>query len=280
MAAMIEALDSAYAPTAAQVAQAKAAGYSGWNGYFAGQNILNGWSDADFRTVLAGGMGTLAFCSGWSDATAMKIRGEQLGIPIMLDDEPGIRPPGGWEQAWLDTSGGGIYGNWQYIAGLVAPRHMLAAYPLSGDPGGESWPSWLPRPVGLCGWQWAGSHPFEHLTVDSEWLDVGFYGVFGPGGGTIGGDEMKTYIVNTPTEGQWLLCLPSGYYVHLTTPAAVAQFSADGATVLAVDEQQHQNLLASRPSSGSGGTPPPPGPAEPTTLTLDVPAQTITGQLK
>jgi hypothetical protein len=74
---------------------------------------------------------------------------------------------------------------------------------------------------------------------------------FSPGGGTIGGDEMKMYIVNTPTEGQWLLCLPSGYYVHLTTGAAVAQLQADGATILAVDEQQHQNFLAGSHPGGS-----------------------------
>jgi hypothetical protein len=131
-----------------------------------------------------------------------------------------------------------------------------------------------------------GPYPIAAVQYANSAMSGGHYdlslvnAVFGPGGGTIGGDELKTYIVNTPTEGQWLLCLPSGYYVHLTTGAVVGQLQGDGATILAVDEQQHQNLLASRPSSGSGGTPPPPGPAEPTTLTLDVPAQTITGQLK
>jgi hypothetical protein len=276
---MIGALDSAYPPNDAQIAAAKAAGYAAWFGYFKFGNdgILNGWADADFQRVLAGGLETSAYWSGYADPLQVKARAAALGIRTRLDVEGGLRPNGDWVQGALDAAGSGLYGNGPVFPVRTALDYIIADYP-GYDPG-ATWPSGLPRPNGPCGWQWQGSHAFAGISVDSNWLDDNFF-AFGPGGGTIGGDEMKTYIVNTPTEGQWLLCLPSGYYVHLTTPAAVAQFSNDGATILAVDEQQHQNLLASRPSSGSGGTPPPPGPAEPTTLTLDVPAQTITGQLK
>jgi len=84
-------LDSAYPPTPAQIAQAKAAGYSAWLGYFAGPNILNGWADSDFQNVRAGGMETGAYCSGWADPVAMKARATALGITGILDDESGIR---------------------------------------------------------------------------------------------------------------------------------------------------------------------------------------------
>lgn len=89
-------LDSAYPPTPAQIAQAKAAGYTSWSGYFAGPNILNGWADQDFLNVYAGGMDTSAYCSGWADPAQMKARADNLrqSIPTfvgMLDDESGIR---------------------------------------------------------------------------------------------------------------------------------------------------------------------------------------------
>jgi hypothetical protein len=89
-------LDSAYPPTPAQIAAAKAGGYSAWLGYFAGPNILNGWADQDFINVYNGGLMTAAYCSGWADPLQMKARADHLtqtipGFVGMLDDESGIR---------------------------------------------------------------------------------------------------------------------------------------------------------------------------------------------
>lgn len=171
---MIRWLDSAYPPSPAQIASAKEAGYGGWAGYFAGTHILNGWSDDDFDRVRKGGLRTLAYCSGWSQATDMRDRAARLGIWICLDDESGIRPHGTWVQPWLQASGAGLYGNGFVHAGHPARFHVLAAYPTSGDPTGTSWNTfYAPRPPGLCGWQWAGSHNFAGRTVDSSWFDDG-----------------------------------------------------------------------------------------------------------
>src|SRR5260370_38663338 len=84
---MIEGRDSAYPPTDAQIAAFKSQGVRFYWGYFAGPNILNGWPDDRFRALLAAGIGTGAFCSGWADPKARKIRGPQLKSPICLDYE-------------------------------------------------------------------------------------------------------------------------------------------------------------------------------------------------
>src|SRR5439155_12623727 len=105
-------LDSAYPPNASQIAQAKAAGYGGWAGYFSGMNILHGWDKSDFDRVKAGGLRTLAYCSGWADPALMKAQSQAWQVPICLDDESGIRADGGWVQLWLNISGAGLYGNY------------------------------------------------------------------------------------------------------------------------------------------------------------------------
>ena len=181
---MIEWLDSAYPPSAAEIVAAKQAGYGGWAGYFAGPNILNGWAKTDFDRVKESGLRTMAYCSGWSDPAAMKAQSVSWGVPICLDDEPGIRPHGTWTQGWLTTSGAGQYGNYQYHAGISAAFHILAAYPTSGDPAGADWWSATPRPAGVTGWQWAGSHGFAGITVDSSWFDdaIGLSAFSGAGG--------------------------------------------------------------------------------------------------
>lgn len=181
---MIEWLDSAYPPSAAQIVAAIKAGYGGWAGYFAGPNILNGWAKSDFDRVKESGLKTMAYCSGWSDPAAMKAQSISWGVQICLDDEPGIRPHGTWTQDWLNTSGAGQYGNYQYH--ISAAFHVLAAYPTSGDPTGVDWWTQTPRPAGITGWQWAGSHGFAGITVDSSWFDdaIGLM-TFGPGGGSI-----------------------------------------------------------------------------------------------
>jgi len=188
---MIEWLDSAWPPNTDQISAARAAGYSGWAGYFAGPNILNGWAKSDFDRVKAGGLRTMAYCSGWSTPASMRAQGAAWAVTICLDDESAIRPTGGWEQAWLDVSGAGQYGNYWLHPGIRAAFHILAAYPTSGDPTGADWWAQTPRPGGLTGWQFAGSHDFASITVDSSWFDDGIAVLgFGPGGGTIGGEQL------------------------------------------------------------------------------------------
>src|SRR5258708_32729673 len=94
IAEMIEWLDSAYPPNAAQVAAAKAAGYGGWAGDFWGPYILNGWSKADFDRVKVGGLRTLAYCSGRACPAAEKAQGVAWGGDIGGVDGPGIPPTG------------------------------------------------------------------------------------------------------------------------------------------------------------------------------------------
>lgn len=188
----VEWLDSAYPPNDAQIAAAKTAGYGGWAGYFAGLNILNGWAKSDFDRVKAGGLRTMAYCSGWSDPAVLKAQGEAWAVTICLDDESGIRPTGGWEQSWLNVAGSGIYGNY-WLHGVTAAFHILAAYPTSGDPGNTDWWGSTPRPAGLTGWQWAGTHGFAGISVDSSWFDEGVAVLgFSGGGGSIGGDMTQT----------------------------------------------------------------------------------------
>lgn len=172
--------DSESVPTDGQLAQAKAAGYDGWAGGFAGPGIAYNWSDADFERVLAAGLSTLAFCSGWADPAQMSDRAAALGIPGCLDDESGIRPHGTWVQPWLDTSGFGQYGNGPVHRGITAAFHICSGYP-GYDPQ-ETWPSdlewkdfgWgvaMTRPA-LCGWQWHGTYasPWS-INIDISWYD-------------------------------------------------------------------------------------------------------------
>jgi len=217
---MLTGLDSAYPPSLAQATQAKAAGYNAWLGYFAGPNILNGWSKADFDNVKAAGLSTAAYCSGWADPAAMAAQAAAWGVIIILDDESGIRSlsqtvsdnraiahamyPNGsarpvletdlktlssWVQPWLNTSGAGLYGNLPVFAGAHASRYVFAAYP-GGDPG-ASWPSYYPRPSdgNPCGWQFQGTHSLFGVGVDATHFDNNFFPVFGGGGATITGDD-------------------------------------------------------------------------------------------
>lgn len=181
--------DSAYPPNASQCAQAKAGGIAGWAGYFKFGNdgILNGWALSDFQRVQQSGLRTLAYCSGWASPTVARSQSLTWDVEICLDVEGGIRGDGGWVQGWLDAAQSGLYGNWGCHAGRAAAFHVLAAYPTSGDPSDASWWAQSPRPAGLCGWQWAGSHSWAGITVDSSWFDDGIAnGLFGPGSGSIG----------------------------------------------------------------------------------------------
>lgn len=172
-------LDSAYPPNDAALAVAVAAGVRGWSGYFAGPNILNGWSDADFRRVRAHGLAAVAFCSGWSDPRECGARANSLGIACCLDDEAAIRPPGSWAQSWVDFASAGHYGGPSVVLTVSARFYIVAAYPATADPGAQSWPSWLARPSKPCAWQWAGSHVFAGVTVDATWTDDAFGAIMG-----------------------------------------------------------------------------------------------------
>src|SRR5438552_1200786 len=184
---MITGVDSAYAPSAVQIAAAKAAGHRAWAGYFAGPNILNGWSREDFDRVRAGGLATWAYVSGWSDPAAIQAQSDAWGVPICLDVEGGIRGFGAWTQGWLDAAAPcGLYGNPPIHAGISAAFHVCAAYP-GYDPG-ATWPSYIGRPAVPCAWQWQGSHNEFGITVDSVYADDAFAAAFSAGGGTIGDD--------------------------------------------------------------------------------------------
>lgn len=84
-------IDSAYPPNDAQLAAAVANGHAGWNGYFAGPNILNGWSKADFDRVKRHGLSTMAYCSGWSPPADIRAQSAAWAVRTALDVEGGIR---------------------------------------------------------------------------------------------------------------------------------------------------------------------------------------------
>lgn len=186
--------DMAYPPSDAQIAQFKAQGISGIAGYFKFGNdgVLNGWADSDFQRIIAGGLGTIAFCSGWADPVACKTRAASLGIQICLDDESGMRGDGTWVQAWLDASGAGLYGNNPVFAGRRAAFYIWAGY--FGYNPNLTWPGWEPRPNGPTGWQWQGTHNENGISVDSDWFDDAIGGFHGGGGGQITGGNDMLYV--------------------------------------------------------------------------------------
>lgn len=186
---MLQALDSAYPPSASQIAAAKKAGYDAWFGYFkiGNDGVLHGWADADFERVLAGGLQTMAYCSGWAPARQVAARAAALGILSCLDDEGGMRADGSWVQGWLDTAGAGLYGNGPVHLGRRARFHILAAYP-GTDPKASWNTAYAPLPGGPHGWQWRGSHAEFGITVDSTYLSDGFL-AFSSAGGAL--DDMN-----------------------------------------------------------------------------------------
>jgi len=197
--------DSAVPPTDAEIAAFKAQGVVGLCGYFkfdrsgnivvgtalSGDNIYYGWPDERFQAVKAAGLRTLAFCSGYDDPNWVRPRAARLGIQAWLDDEPGIRPVGGWEQAWVNDASAGQYGNGYVHVGVVAPLgHIFAGY-FGYDPK-TTWPLWVPRPNGPLGWQWIGTHNEQGLSVDDDWFDdaIGMM-AFGAAGGAFATVDYK-----------------------------------------------------------------------------------------
>lgn len=182
---MVEGLDSDHPPTAAQVQQAKQAGYSIWSGYIATRpdpanptasrfNLDRPWTKAEFDVVRALNPQPIAYCSGWDDPVALKALASEWSVRLCLDVESGIRGDGSWVQAFLDASGAGLYGNSQVHTGRRAPFHVWAGYPAS-DPG-TSWPAAAARPATPCGWQWHGTESLFGMAVDLTHFDDWFGG--------------------------------------------------------------------------------------------------------
>lgn len=271
-------------PTAVEIADAVAAGFGGIAGYFEGPGVDPGhwWSDADFGAVRAAGLDTLAYCSGWADPAAMRARAARLGIKLALDDEGGIRPHGAWVQPWLDAAGAGQYANGPFMRGIRAAFFIAAGYP-GFDPA-ATWPSaqqwqafgWgqpIPKPD-VAGWQWQGTHAQLSASIDSSWFDDALDGLHGPGSGTQGEDELlfykeaeHGYLFIVGDAGRRYVWGFEGADWEAKLGAPVTKTAAELAAIPVVPQ-----------STPAGGTEPP-EPSEPTTVTLTVPAQTITGKL-
>lgn len=175
---MIAGLDSSVAPTTPDVAFAAAAGVSLWSGYLATRsevNLLTTWTQRQFETARFAGGTPIGFCSGLDDPAAVRELAQAWNVRACLDVEDGIRGDGPWVQAWLDTSGAGLYGLADVHQGRRARFHVVANYP-AADPG-TSWPPWLERPATPLGWQWQGTHLEFGLPVDrgnyDDWFGTG-----------------------------------------------------------------------------------------------------------
>lgn len=174
---MIAGLDSSTArPTLEQARAARAAGVRVWGVYLPpGVGLEAPWDLASVQVLQAADLVAFAYASGNDDPEQLAATARAWGVRGCLDDEDGIRSTvGGWQQAWLDASGFGLYGGAARHVGIRARFHVLAEYP-GGDPG-ATWSPAVPRPRGPLGWQWQGSHVDEviGLEVDSLWLDDWF----------------------------------------------------------------------------------------------------------
>ena len=259
-------LDSSFAtPTAGQVANAKAAGIFGWSGYLATRpnvGLAHPWTQADFQTVLQGGLFSIAFCSGYDDPVACKNLAAAWGVKLCLDVEGGIRGDGSWVQPWLDASGAGLYGNEPVHPNRNAAFHILAAY-FGSDPN-ATWYSGYPRPSGPVAWQWRGTHNEFGATVDRGWYDDWFkpsqpkeeY-------------EVQVVIQTLNPEGIWALY--NGEYFHVADPGSENGFLAalntpknpDGTGAVyvsnwSINQAQHDALKAAYAAGTGGGAAPTP----------------------
>lgn len=189
--------DSAYAPTDAQLDAFYAAGVRVFGGYIklGNDGIYHGWTAADFARVKAHGMVAVAYMSGWDDPTQARAVATSWGVSVVIVDiENGIRPDGTWVQGWLNTAHAGEYGN-AAVHHYTATIHEDAGY-FGYDPK-ASWPAWIARPAGVCGWQWQGSHGEFGLTVDSAWWDDSIAGALaGDSAHSIGGSEITPQLAN------------------------------------------------------------------------------------
>jgi hypothetical protein len=191
---MIQGLDSASEPSAAQAQAAKAGGVGIWSGYIGTRpnTGVRSWSQQGFENARLCGSMPLAYCSGYDDPVGVRNLAIAWRVRLCLDCENGIRglhdPNSGWVQPFLDASGAGLYGGAQiHQQGFRAPFYVLGAYPTSGDPWNASWIGPSPVPSAPHGWQWAGSHGAFGVTVDSTTFDDWF----GTGGDNVSVEEVR-----------------------------------------------------------------------------------------
>ena len=201
---MIQGVDSSgFHPTLAQVRAAFAQGIRLWGMYLPGPYIYSGTTKADFDTLKAGGMVTLAFWSGAADPAQMKALGAAWGVDhICLDVESRIRGDGPWVQGALNVAGGGLYGSPSVFTGRSAEffieAYYAGAYPNFVDPQ-ATWRG--PAPSVPHGIQWAGSVSAFGGAVDRSWLDDFFAGATPTP--QQGGQEMKV-IAGDQTTTAWI----------------------------------------------------------------------------
>jgi len=176
---VIAGLDSSISrPSAAQAAAMRARGVRVYGVYLPpGQGLAAPWDRAAVQVLQDAGLRVIGFASGNDDPAQLMTTAATWGVRGCLDDEAGIRIGSGWQQAWLNASGFGVYGN-EPVHGVRAAFHVAALYP-GLDPG-ATWPPGWARPPGPLGWQWQGTHTDPSgVVVDSAWYDDWF----GRGGG-------------------------------------------------------------------------------------------------
>jgi hypothetical protein len=179
---VIEAADSSdFHPTLAQLQAARAQGVRVWGFYLPGPGIYSGHTKADFDRIHQAGMKSIGWASGNADPAQQKALAASWKVDYpTLDDEPGIRAFGPWEQPWLETSGFGLYrpygSDGSGFIGKRAPWLIMADY-LGTYPYRDPQATWNGTPPAAPhGWQWAGTVQAFGGEVDRLWLDDWFLG--------------------------------------------------------------------------------------------------------
>jgi hypothetical protein len=285
---MITCFDSAFPPSSATAQAAAAAGIKGWFGYLSTApydgdshfGLYHPWPLEAIEWVRACNPNPVMFVSGMDNPLALKALAIQLNVKICLDVEGGIRSDGPWVQGWLDASGAGLYGNYGVHINRRAAFYVLAAYPGIGDPAGTWW-NQTPRPPGPCGWQWVGTHSEFGVGVDRGDYDDWFYQI----PDTIG-DDMPVLVCVDPSPGSGkpayelfrdLRSKPSKEVkAQLLLPELTILVNA-GTVLHKVSQADLDAIPDYVPGSDSGMEPP--EPTEPKTVTLNIPAQQISGIL-
>lgn len=234
---MIAGADSSgFHPTLAQLQAAYAQGVRAWGFYLPGPGIYSGNTQADFDRAHQAGMKSIGWASGNADPAQQKALAASWSVDFpTLDDEPGIRAYGAWEQPYLDTSGFGLYmpygADGSRIKGFRAPWYIMADY-LGRDPQ-ATWNG--SPPAAPHGWQWVGTINNFGGEVDRLWLDDWFVQQ---------GDFMALTDAQQTQLYQWVEDLVNRY--NLTQAQVDAQYQA------AIDTKAKVDTLSS--GGGAVGT--------------------------
>lgn len=231
---LVLATDSASPPNVAQLLAAKAAGVQAWNGYLASgpnEDILDPWTEADFKLVLSVLPYTLGYVSGLDDPEWLKATAESWGIPIALDDETGVRADGVWTDPFLTASGAGLYGGSavQKIHLTHAhPFYIFSEYPTGGNPTSTNWPPGIAAPLQPKGWQYSDSGSFGGLTVDLSIFDEAIYeeGAVNNVGYVV---EYADPNYDSDASAEWLVRPDYSARIHLATSPDVTFATSQGA---------------------------------------------------